>query len=276
MALPKIDLFGPPDYGSLKGNEGIVFHTPENAGITVSDAMATAKWQATSSNSSGGSYHGILGWDSNRGPASDPDAWVLVKTVPFGHIAGSISTNRDPSIWQPGRYPWIEQLLSPAAYADPNAYLHALCLSGRAAWWSDKLSTAAGRDEVRGAIIRLAQWVKRLESIYDYDALLTLHRHWQTNRTDPDGLNFKDLVLDEYDKLFASTASTTQEPAPAPETTWADKMKQQVADLEAANAKLRADLDGKKDVISTLRNRLQSIDPLADQIAALVQKIKEA
>jgi len=285
MGLPRVDLFGPPDYGKLKGIEGIVFHTPENTDPTLAAAVATAKWQATKSNSSGGSYHGILGHDAARGPMSDPNAWVLVKTVPFGHIAGSISTRRD-QIWQPGRYPWIAQLLSPAAYADPNAYLHALCLGGRAAWWSRKLSTPEGRDEVRGALIALAKWVRNLEKQFDYDAVLTLHRHWQTDRSDPDGLDFADLVLAEYDRLYGGApvpdTSTQEPPAPDPvppapaaeDPTWAEKMKTRVAALEQQVLDLQNELVDKNATIARLRSRVQSKDKFADQISALAGELK--
>lgn len=211
MGLPVIEQFGAPTYGRLKGHEGIVFHTPENGSVSIEAAVATARWQAGTGNTSGGSYHGILGYDDDLGPMSDPAAWVLVKTVPFGQIAGSISTRRD-SIWQPERFPWLKELLSDAAYADPNSYLHALTPSGNAAWWSNRLSTDAGRKEVRGALIALARWVRRLERTFDYDAVLNLHRHWQTNRTDPDGLNFGDLVLDEYEQLGSAIPEPTPEP----------------------------------------------------------------
>lgn len=244
MTLAKIDQFGAPDYGVLKPVEGVVFHTPENTDPSIEAAVSTARWQATAGNSSGGSYHGILGYDNDLGPMSDPNAWVLVKTVPFGHIAGSISTNRDPAVWQPDRYPWINRLLSDAAYADPNAYLHALCLGGKAAWWSNKLSSAAGRAEVRGAIVALARWVRHLERRFDYDALLTLHRHWQTNRSDPDGLNFTDLVLDEYERLFLV------QPAEPPKTYIQ-------AELDAAIAAALAPKDA---TIRTLRGRLAAKD----------------
>lgn len=244
MALPKIDVIGAPDYGALKGKEGIVFHTPENSDPSLEAAIATARWQATSGNSSGGSYHGILGYDTTLGKMSEAKAWVLVKTVPFGHIAGSISTRRD-AIWAPERFPFLEQILSPAAYADPNAYLHALCLGGRAAWWSDKLGTDAGYAEVRGAIVRLAQWVRKLERLYDYDALLTLHRYWQTNRSDPGPLNFADLVMDEYTKLVA-----------------ADEGK--VADAGPTKAELQASLDDALADVTRLRHRVKTLTTRID------------
>lgn len=267
--LPVISQLGAPNYGRLHGKEGIVFHTPENTDPSIEAAIATAKWQATSGNSSGGSYHGILGYDDDLGPMSDPDAWVLVKTVPFTDIAGSLSTRRD-DVWAPARYPWIGQLLSDAAYADPNAYLHALCLGGKAAWWSSKLSTLEGRAEVRGAIVAMARWVKRLENLFDYDAVLTLHRHWQTNRSDPDGLNFADLVLDAYEKLGAASTA----PEPAPEPTWAERMKH-VEELEATVATQQG-------IIKHLRERVTAVDAPATEIiaaaaaiTAAAQKIKE-
>lgn len=211
MTLPVIVKLGAPDYGRLHGIEGIVFHSPENADPSLQAAIGTVEWQATSGNSSGGSYHGILGHDASRGPMSDPDAWVLVKSVPFTDIAGSISTRRD-SIWAPERYPILREHLSDAAYADPNAYLHALCFGGRADWWTQKLSTDAGYAEVRGAFIAMARWVKKLEADFNYDAFINLHRMWQTNRSDPGPLRMRDLILDEYHKLSAEPA-----PAPAPE-----------------------------------------------------------
>lgn len=205
-----VDAYGAPSYGPLHGKPaGVVFHTPENVDHTLAQAVAVARWQATTGNTSGGSYHGILGWDSARGPMSNPDAWVMVRSVPWNMAAGSLSSARDAT-WAPSRYSWIDAALHDAAYSNPNAWLHAISLSGKAAWWSSKLGTAAGIDEVRGALIAAARWVLVLERAYAYDALLTLHRHWQTTRSDPDGLGTADLIFDEYLKLTAA-------PTPAPD-----------------------------------------------------------
>ena len=245
MAFDRINVFGAPNYGKLKGTEGIVFHTPENNDPSIEAAVATARWQASTGNTSGGSYHGILGHDDSIGPMSDGESWVLVQTVPFSDIAGSISTNRDPKIWQPGRFPRLKELLSDAAYADPNAYLHALCLGGKAAWWTQKLGTAAGLAEVRGALVALAVWVRRLEVQYGYDAFLNLHRQWQTNRTDPDGLNFADLVLDEYRARFFPQP----EPVPSPVTYTQEQLDAAItaatADLTERNRRLSLRLAAK-------------------------------
>src|SRR5687768_3852835 len=129
MAVVVVDAYGAPSYGPLKGVEGCVGHSPENVDPTLAQAIAIARWQATIANTSGGSYHGILGHDSAR--FSDPIAsclwpehWTMVRSVAWNQAAGGLMSGRDPAIWQPDRYPWIRELLSPAAFADPNAYLH--------------------------------------------------------------------------------------------------------------------------------------------------------
>lgn len=225
----------------MKGYEGTVFHTPENGSPTLAAAIATVRWQATDKNTSGGSYHGILGFDESKGlPMSDRRAWVLAKSVHFGQIAGSISTRRD-DIWHPERYA-VLQLLSDAAYADPNAYLHALCLGGNAAWWSDKLATPDGRAEVRGALVRLAQWVLHLERLYDYDSVLNLHRMWQTNRSDPGPILFTEYVMDEYEKIVAAR---DDDPTKEELTASVASLTDQVKHLQAQRNRLRSRLDAK-------------------------------
>lgn len=198
MTVSTIDAYGAPNYGPIgTPPAGIVFHTPENVDHTLTQAVAVAKWQASSANTSGGSYHGILGYDQSRGNMDNPDAWVMVRSVPWNKAAGGLSTRRD-SVWAPQRYPWIQQLLPKAAFADPNKWMHQISLSGKAAWYTE-------HGYPRGAVIRLAEWVKILEDAYKYNAVMTLHRHWQTNRSDPGPLNLADLVLEEYNKLNAPT-----------------------------------------------------------------------
>lgn len=207
-----VDQYGAPSYGPLGRPEGFGFHTPENVDHTLAQAIAIARWQASTGNTSGGSYMGILGWNG-RAPMSDPMAWTMVRSVPWNVACGGLSGNHTPppaGSWAPGRYPWIAEFLSDAAYADPNRFLQQISISGKAAWWSSKLSTAAGYAEIRGAMIALARWIKVLEQAYSFDAVLTLHRHWQTNRTDPGPVNFADRVFEEYVKLAESV------PAPAP------------------------------------------------------------
>lgn len=203
MALSTVDAYGAPSYGPIgRPPAGIVFHTPENVDFSLEQAISVARWQAGSGNTSGGSYHGILGWDSARS-MDDPDAWVMVRSVPWDQAAGGISTVRTNPPWNPDRYPWIRELLPADAFRDPNRWLHQISLSGKAAWYATNGYPA-------GLVTRTAEWVKTLEDAYGYNAILTLHRHWQTDRFDPGPENFTDLVLAEYNRLFPTL------PAPVP------------------------------------------------------------
>ena len=194
MTVSTIDAYGAPKYGPIgRPPAGLVFHTPENADISLASAIAVAKWQATSSNTSGGSYHGILAHDATRGTIDNPNAWVMVRSVPWDQACGGLSTLRDTT-WAPDRFPWIKQLITPAAYTDPNRWFHQIALSGKASWY-------VTNGYPKGAVIRLAEWVKILEGAYGYDAVLTLHRMWQTNRSDPGPLDLADKVLAEYERL---------------------------------------------------------------------------
>ncbi len=212
MGITTRDQYGAPSYGAIgKPPAGIVFHTPENADPTLASAIGIAQWQAGSTNTSGGSYHGILGHDSEKYPhaiagCAVADHWTMVRSVPWNMAAGSLTSGRDPDMWQPGRFPWIAQLLGAAAYSDPNRWLHAISLSGKAAWY-------VTNGYPPGALRRLAEWVLILEKTYNYDAVLTLHRMWQTNRSDPGPLDLGDEIMVEYNKLTAAPAPT---PAPAP------------------------------------------------------------
>ena len=239
MTVATVDAYGAPIYGPIgRPPAGIVFHTPENADVTLASAIAIAKWQATASNTSGGSYHGILGYDSRRGPMSDPDAWVMVRSVPWDQAAGGLSTQRD-AIWAPGRYPWIQQLLTAAAYNDPNRWMHQISLSGKAGWY-------VTNGYPKGLVTRLAEWVKILEVAYRYDAVLTLHRHWQTNRTDPGPINLPDLVLAEYERLNAPTPTPTPPPPPPPPdplTVATNRIKAKDAGIRAAITALTGALE---------------------------------
>lgn len=197
MAVSTIDAYGAPKYGPIgRPPAGVVYHTPEWGDTpTLDNAIACAKWQATSGNTSGGSYHGILGHDATDNPAActAADHWTMVRSVPWDQAAGGLSSARDAT-WAPGRYPWIQQLVSSAAYSDPNRWFHQISLSGKAAWY-------VTNGYPKGAVTRLAEWVKVLEGAYSYDAVLTCHRHWQTNRSDPGPLDLPDLVLAEYARL---------------------------------------------------------------------------
>ena len=203
MALAVVDAYGAPSYGPLRSVQGIVAHTPENADPSLAAAIAIAKWQATASNTSGGSYHGILGHNGTEAISScvTPAHWSMVRSVPWNQAAGGISTVRTNPPWSPGRYPWIQQLLTADAYSDPNAHLQQIALSGKAAWY-------VANGYPKGLLIRLAEWVITLEASYSYDAVLMMHRHWQTDRTDPGPLDLWDKVLVEYARLKAGSVPT--------------------------------------------------------------------
>lgn len=210
MTVSTVDLYGAPSYGPIgRPPAGVVFHTPENADQSLQQALNTAQWQAGPGNTSGGSYHGILGWDQARGTMDNPDAWVMVRSVPWDQAAGGISNAKET--WAPHRHPWIADLLAhnPDAYRDPNRWMHQISLGGKASWY-------ATNGYPSGLVTRIAEWVKILEDAYQYDAVLTLHRHWQTNRTDPGPFNLVDLVLDEYERLYSGGST------PAPATRFSD------------------------------------------------------
>lgn len=196
MPLTTVDAYGAPSYGAIgRPPAGVVFHTPENADHTLPQAINIAKWQATAGNTSGGSYHGILGYDAAKGSMVNPEAWVMVRSVPWNLAAGGLSGDHGAWHWNPDRYPWIRASLPLIAFNDPNRWMHQIAISGKAAWYVQNGFPL-------GLLIRVAEWVKTLEVAYGYDALLTLHRHWQTDRSDPGPLTFADQVMVEYDKLY--------------------------------------------------------------------------
>lgn len=214
-----VDQYGAPSYGDLgRPVAGLIIHTPENVDPTLAQAIAVAKWQAGSTNTSGGSYHGILGHDSVKFRHSwvgceDPTHWTMVRSVPWNKACGGVTSTRTNPPWAPGRYPWIKQMVHAAAYSDPNKYFHQIALSGKA-------SQYVTHGYPRGALIALAEWVRILEDAYKYSSVMTLHRMWQTNRSDPGPINCADLVLVEYNRLFnaapAPAPAPTPVPAPAP------------------------------------------------------------
>ena len=240
MAVTTVDSYGAPSYGPIgRPPAGVVYHTPEwGNSPSLEHAIACAKWQATSSNTSGGSYHGILGHDDVKYPhgptgCTVADHWTMVRSVPWDQAAGGLSTARDAT-WAPERYPWIKQLISPEAYSDPNRYFHQIALSGKASWY-------VNNGYPKGAVTRLAEWVKILEGAYKYDAVLTLHRFWQTNRSDPGPVTLADLVLAEYARLNA--------PAPTPEPT---------PDYKALWEAEKAKVADQAEVIATLKTKISA------------------
>lgn len=201
MTLRTVDAYGAPSFGARPGTEMIVFHTPENASIGLQSAIDIARWQATAANTSRGSYHGILALDAKGEP-------VMVRSVPWNLAAGGLSTRRD-AIWAPDRYPWIRSALSARAFADPNAYAIQIAISGRT---RDLIASGYGGDRL---IRALAEWVQLLEKAYRFDALLTGHFMWQTNRSDP-GPDLANRVLDAYLELTAPPPKVAIKPIDPP------------------------------------------------------------
>lgn len=229
-----VDQYGAPSYGAIgRPVAGKIFHTPENVDPTLAQAIAVAKWQASASNTSGGSYHGILGHNASHTwvDCTNPDHWTMVRSVPWDKASGGVSTRRD-SIWQPERFPWIKQLVHAQAYSDPNKYFHQIALSGKAAQYVQ-------HGYPKGAVIALAEWVKILEKAYSYDSVMTLHRMWQTNRSDPGPLNLADLILDEYQKLNQPAPVPVPEPTPVPVNPLQPRMDSKNKKIDQAIAVLR-------------------------------------
>lgn len=198
--LPSVERYGAPSYGALGlPPAGLVIHTPEWLDYPSLDyAIDCAQWQGTASNKSGGSYHGILGHDDDApddaAGCEEPDHWVMVRSVAWNLAAGGLSGDHGYWHWRPDRYPILAQL--PAnAYADPNRWLHQIALSGWAGYFVQN-------GYPTGMVTRLAEWIRLLELAYNYDSLLTLHRMWQTDRSDPGPVELIDLVLIEYTRLF--------------------------------------------------------------------------
>lgn len=200
MTLPVVEVLGAPSYGPAGPFEGDVYHTPEGVDMSLAAAIAMARWQAGPGNTSGGSYHGIVGFDETVSDDMDePDGWTMVASVSWDLAAGGLSSARD-HIWRPDRYPQIAATLSPIAYYDPNRFMRQIALSGKA-------SQYAMQGYPRGLVIRLAEWIIEDERNFRYDALLTAHRMWQTNRTDPGPLELVEdggLLITAYHELVSA------------------------------------------------------------------------
>lgn len=193
MSLVFVDKYGAPDYGTRKGTVAAVLHTTEGSGRTKAAALATAQWQATSGNTSGGSYHYILGQDG--------DVVTAVRSVRIDHIAGSISTRRD-AIWIADTDTELRQFMGSAAVADPNSYVIAISIQGQVAWFNQNGWPKAMVDAI-------ALLLRQLEQRYSIkDIYVCGHYRFQSNRTDP-GLKLIPAVISSYERQFR-----TPDPSP--------------------------------------------------------------
>jgi hypothetical protein len=197
MTFPLDDIFPEPrpaTFGKRRGSEGIVWHTTEAPGTSRTSAVGTAVWQRTNP----GSYNWIL-YD----PASSDAKGGALLTVPFLEASGGLGT--DPATAD--RAPWLDDLLSAGAMADPNAFLLNVAFSGRTADLAANINRA---DVVRmiDVAARLTIWVERQAWAAD-NQVFSGHMHWQSNRSDP-GQHVIDAILARYAQL-------TSAPVPAPE-----------------------------------------------------------
>ena len=183
MTFPADDIhLGPKSFGARKGHEGIIWHTTESSGPSRASAVGTADWQKTNP----GSYNFII-----------YDGGILL-TVPFLEASGGV--NPASSAWTPAA--WLKTLLTPAAFADPNAYLMNVAFSGRA------LDLAAGKYPMNmiDTAARLLIWFEGTTWGKD-NSVVCAHSDWQSNRSDP-GAGVVDRILARYAELKA--------PAPVP------------------------------------------------------------
>lgn len=232
--VPNGDIYlGPAAFGLRKGTEGIVWHTTEGPGFSRAAAVATAEWQKRNP----GSYNWII-YDGG-----------LLLTVPYLEASGGLATGLAP-YWQPGRFPWLKEMLSPAAYADPNAYLLNVAFSGKTA---DILNGKMPANMYETAA-RLTKWVEQ-QSWGKDDQVMSAHAHWQTNRSDP-GAPTIDKILEVYTKLFAPPAA----PPPPP-----DYKALYIAEV-AKVTDLTAKLNTARTEASTLSERLRKKDLVLDAI----------
>lgn len=232
MAFPVDDiLLGPATFGKRKGTEGIIWHTTEATGFSRAHAVGTANWQKTNP----GSYNWII-YDGG-----------LLLTVPYLEASGG--TNPASDAWAPGRYPWLKSLLSPAAYADPNAYLLNVAFSGRTA------DILAGKmpDNMYVTAARLTKWVEDQPWAKD-NAVFSGHLHWQRNRSDP-GQPTIDRILAEYAKLY--NPPTVPVPEPDYKALYIEEQAK-VADLTTKLKRERAKSAAAEQTVADLKTKISA------------------
>lgn len=210
MAFPTDEIvLGPRAYGMRKGTAGAVLHTTEGAGPTRQNALDTVKMQSFGGSlyAGGGSYHFMI-----------YDGGVLL-TVPYLESAGSLTGKRTNPPWAPK--PWVSDFLTPTQLYDANAYLVAICFSGKAA----ELAAGNYPDNMIDTAARLILWIEKQSWAPDNLPVFG-HSDFQSNKSDP-GPGVVDRVLSRYGQIVAPT------PPPAPavdyKTAWeAEKVRNAV------------------------------------------------
>lgn len=237
--MEHVKLLGPPDYGPLKGMRAVVLHTTEG-GRGAEGARATAVWQASTGNTSGGSYHEIVG--------HDPGEVTVVRTVRDGRIAGGISTRRD-SIWIADTDAELAQLMGADAVADPNAFVYQISIAGTVKFyvangWPNRLVRA------------LARRIRRVETHYGVkDIFVTGHYRFQSNRSDPSKILIPKIIA-AYNDIYSPEQTAPPPPVEAdPDQAEIDKLQAQLAD---ASHDLRLARD-RRDAWKSLAERAKAL-----------------
>ena len=180
MAFPTDHIAtGAPTYGLRKGHEGIIFHTDEgNFENTIVGGKRLATWQASSANTSGGSYNFIV---TKEG---------VVLSVPYLEASGGVTGARVAGVWDVEQH--VQGYLTHAAWNDPNAYLLNVCMLGKTAFYEANGWPA----EMIDLAARLVIWFE--DSNWGADnAFLCNHEDFQLNRSDP-GQKFLPLLMERY------------------------------------------------------------------------------
>lgn len=187
MSFPNDEqVYGPQSYGRRKGTQMAVFHTTEGAGPSRADALATVKLQSPGGPlyAGGGSYHYII-YDGG-----------ILNTVHWLDSAGSLMGDHSQSEWQP--VDWLDEYLTPAAMADTNAYIVAICFSGKAR----ELEAGKYPGNMFDTAARLLRWLE-LQDWAPNDIPTASHSDFQSNRSDP-GEGVVDKVIGRYGMLYSS------------------------------------------------------------------------
>lgn len=209
MAFPTDDIYlGPKSFGPRKGHEGIIWHTTESSGPSRASAVGTAEWQK----SNPGSYNFII-YDGG-----------LLLTVPYLEASGGV--NPASASWAPERFPWLKDLHSASAYADPNGYLMNVAFSGKAA----ELKAGMYPFNMIDTAARLIIWMEDTAWGKD-DSVHSAHSDWQSNRSDP-GSGVITKILERYTALRVQPPPLTPQQRLARKDGYFDKAGLEVRALE--------------------------------------------